>query len=38
VVLLDRTAGEFRVTVGAAVLTVNVTGSLLPAGLPSGLA
>ena len=38
VVLLDRNAGEFNVTVGGDVLTVKVTGSLLPAGLPSGLA
>ena len=37
-VLFDRSAGEFNVTLGAAVSTVNVTGgSLTPAGFPSGL-
>jgi hypothetical protein len=34
VVLLERNAGEFNVTLGAAVSTVNVTGELAPAGFP----
>jgi len=37
VVLLERSAGEFNVTVGGAVSTLNVTAALRPAGLPSGL-
>ena len=37
VVLFDRSAGESSVTLGAAVSTVKVTGSLTPAGFPSGL-
>jgi len=34
VVLLDGVSGWFRVTVGGAVLTVKVTGALVPVGLP----
>jgi hypothetical protein len=37
VVLLERDIGELNVTVGGAVSTVNVTGSLVPAGFPSEL-
>jgi hypothetical protein len=37
VVLLERTAGEFNVTVGDAVLILKDTGLLTPAGLPSEL-
>ena len=37
VVLLDRAAGAFNVTAGAAVSTVNVTELLVPAGFPSEL-
>ena len=35
--LLDTDGGEFNVTVGADVLTVNVTGSLVPGEFPSEL-
>ena len=38
VTLLDRVGGEFNVTVGGAVSTLNVTGALTPAGFPSELA
>jgi hypothetical protein len=37
VVSLEGDFGWFSVTSGDAVLTVNVTGSLVPAGLPSEL-
>jgi hypothetical protein len=37
VLLLERNAGEFKVTVGGVVLTTNVTDALRPAGFPSGL-
>ena len=37
VVLFDRRAGEFNVTVGAAVSTLKLLASLTPAGFPSGL-
>jgi hypothetical protein len=37
VVSLDGEVGCFRLTVGEAVSTVNLTGSLLPAGFPSEL-
>ena len=37
VVLFDSIAGALTVTAGGCVLTVNVTGALTPAGLPSEL-
>jgi hypothetical protein len=37
VVSLERTAGDFNVTVGGAVLTVNATWLLTPAGFPREL-
>ncbi len=37
VVSLERTAGDFKVTVGGAVLTVNATWLLTPAGFPREL-